>query len=199
MRNVFAFVLAAGLGLSLPAAADVLTPQQVLVTSDREAARHEKALGELFDQLKHQRQQAEAERIANRISAELTRSGSDTVDLIMGWAADAIKTQKFDVALDFLDQVIVLKPDYVEAYNRRATAHFLMKNFALAMRDIEHVLEVEPRHFGALAGMAQILESTGQDELALRAYERVLDVYPTLRSAQDDLARLADKLAGERA
>jgi tetratricopeptide (TPR) repeat protein len=115
----------------------------------------------------------------------------------MGWASKALTDKKFDLALDFLDQVIALKPTYAEAFNRRATVHFTMQNYQKAMADIERTIALEPRHFGALSGLAQIMDNTGREELALRAYERVLDVYPALRSAQDEVGRLADKLAGE--
>ena len=65
------------------------------------------------------------------------------------------------------------------------------------MADIERTLELEPRHFGALSGMAQILKSTGRKELALEAYQRVLDIYPMMRSAQNEVATLSEELAGE--
>jgi Tfp pilus assembly protein PilF len=65
------------------------------------------------------------------------------------------------------------------------------------MSDIEHVLRIEPRHFGALTGMAMILKQTGRREMALQAYTRVLEVYPMMRSAQTAVAELSEELAGE--
>jgi len=154
-------------------------------------------LDKLFSDLKRERNEKAAERIAGRIWDEWLNSGSASIDLMMQWADTATKTQKFGVALDFLDRVTVLQPDFAEGWNRRATVHFMMKNYRKSMADIERTLRLEPRHFGALAGMAQILKDTGQEELALRAYERVLAVYPAMRSAQDELATLAEELAGE--
>jgi tetratricopeptide (TPR) repeat protein len=196
MRNV---LLCLALTFVAPAGvlAQSVTAQDVLAPSPREAERHKKALDELFSSLKRQRNQAEAERTAARISAELAQSGSASVDLMMGWAAKALTEKKYAVALDFLDQVITLKPDFAEGFNRRATVHFVMQNFPKSMADIERTIQLEPRHFGALAGLAQIMDNTGREQLALRAYERVLDVYPALRSAQDEVGRLADKLAGD--
>ena len=76
--------------------------------------------------------------------------------------------QKFDVALDFLDQIVTLSPDYAEGWNRRATVHFMMQNYGKSMSDIDHTLQLEPRHFGALSGMAQIMKNTGRKEIGAR-------------------------------
>ena len=65
------------------------------------------------------------------------------------------------------------------------------------MSDIDQTLELEPRHFGALSGMAQIMKNTGRKELALEAWQRVLDIYPMMRSAQNEVATLSEELAGE--
>jgi cytochrome c-type biogenesis protein CcmH/NrfG len=71
-----------------------------------------------------------------------------------------------------------------------------MGDYARSMEDINQVLRIEPRHFGALAGMAAILTETGKDQLALKAWERFLEVYPADRAAQDQVNTLSEKLAG---
>jgi tetratricopeptide (TPR) repeat protein len=154
-------------------------------------------LDTLFAELKRERNERKAERIASQIWGEWFKSGSDSIDLMMKWSQTASDAQKFDVALDFLDQVVVLQPEFAEGWNRRATVHFQMNNFAKSMADIEHTLRLEPRHFGALSGMAQILRTRGRNELALQAYQRVLDIYPMMRSAQNEVATLSEELAGE--
>jgi tetratricopeptide (TPR) repeat protein len=105
--------------------------------------------------------------------------------------------EKFDVALDFLDQVVTISPAYAEGWNRRATVHFMMRNYSKSMSDINRTLTLEPRHFGALAGMAQIMKNTGRKQLALNAWQRVLEIYPMMRSAQNEVATLSEELAGE--
>ncbi len=116
---------------------------------------------------------------------------------MMQWSQDAMDAKKFDVALDFLDQVVTLSPAYAEGWNRRATVHFMMNNFRKSMADINRTLSLEPRHFGALSGLAQILKGSGHKERALDAWARVLDVYPMMRSAQKEVAELSEELAGE--
>ncbi len=151
----------------------------------------------LFSELKRESNENAARRIASRIQGEWNRSESAVVDLMMQWSQKAIEKKQFDVALDFLDQVTTLAPGYAEGWNRRATVHFLMSNFRKSMSDIDRTLRLEPRHFGALAGLAQIMKDGGNDALALKAYERVLAVYPMMRDAQNQVATLSDKLAGE--
>ncbi|MAS14557.1 MAG: hypothetical protein CMH69_14760 [Nitratireductor sp.] len=194
VRFMIAFFAAALMGLPLAQAAEESKPVSGIesLVSDRQAR-----LDALFLDLKKETNERAARRIALRIGETWANSGSDTANLLIGWANDAIKAEKFSVALDFLDQVVMLFPDYAEGWNRRATVHFMMNDYARSMADISHTLELEPRHFGALAGMARILQATGRQEQALTAYEQVLNIYPMLRSAQSAVAEISDKLAGQ--
>lgn len=191
--HMVAFVLA----LPLAAAAQQAGTRQPDAGTTAAVETASKRLDTLFFDLKRAANDKAAERIAQSIWEEWFKSGSASIDLMMMWADEAVKEKRFDVALDFLDQVVVLRPAYAEGWNRRATVHFLMENYAKSMADIEKTLEIEPRHFGALAGMATILGNTGNKELALQAYMRVLDVYPMMRNAQEEVGKLADELAGQ--
>ena len=191
MRNVFAFFALAIVATPLPQLAFAQASDEAVV------AKADTQLDSLFSDLKRERNEKAAERLASRIWEAWYRSGSASVDLMMLWSQQALESKKFDVALDFLDQVVTLQPQYAEGWNRRATVHFLMQNYRKSMADIERTLELEPRHFGALSGMAQIMALTHHDELALQAWQRVLDIYPMLRNAQNEVSRLSEELAGE--
>ncbi|PSM19101.1 hypothetical protein [Nitratireductor sp. StC3] len=154
-------------------------------------------LDTLFMDLKRERNEKAAERIAQRIWDEWMKSGSATIDLLLQWSSEATRKKEFAVALDFLDQIVMLEPDYAEGWNRRATVHYMMDSYSKSMADIERTLNLEPRHFGALSGMGAILKATGRKELALRAYERVLAIYPMMRNAQNEVVTLTEELAGE--
>ncbi|RWE51393.1 MAG: hypothetical protein EOS79_00100 [Mesorhizobium sp.] len=167
------------------------------ITPPPVASTRQGRLDQLFGDLKRERNEKAAERIAGRIWNEWNQSGSASIDLMMQWAQKATEDQKFDVALDFLDQVVTLQPDYAEGWNRRATVHFLMKNYGKSMSDIDHTLHLEPRHFGALSGLAQIMTETGHKQSALEAWQKVLAIYPMMRSAQDQVSALSEELAGE--
>ncbi|WP_246188489.1 hypothetical protein [Nitratireductor arenosus] len=194
MRSVFRFFgphflfLGASLLLAVPAAATEPAPLDKVETS---------RLDTLFLELKRERNEKAAERIAQRIWDEWMKSGSATVDLLLKWSSEATRKQDFAVALDFLDQIVMLEPGYAEGWNRRATVHYMMNSYSKSMADIERALNLEPRHFGALSGMGAILKATGRKKLALRAYERVLAVYPMMRNAQNEVVTLTEELAGE--
>lgn len=192
MRSVFRFLrplfLGATLLLVVPASATEPAPLAEVETS---------RLDTLFFDLKRERNEKAAERIAQRIWEEWMKSGSATVDLLLQWSSEATRKQDFAVALDFLDQIVTLEPGYAEGWNRRATVHYMMDSYSKAMADIERTLNLEPRHFGALSGMGAILKATGRKELALRAYERVLAIYPMMRNAQNEVVTLTEDLAGE--
>jgi tetratricopeptide (TPR) repeat protein len=192
MRIRFAFFAALFLfgSASLPAQADDPVAPPVAKTS-------EARLDRLFVELKRERNEKAAERIAGRISNEWAQSGSASIDLMMQWSQKAIEDKKFSVALDFLDQVVTLQPAYAEGWNRRATVHFMMNNFGKSMSDIDRTLQLEPRHFGALSGLAQIMAVTGRKQSALEAWQRVLAIYPMMRSAQNQVGTLSEELAGE--
>ena len=155
-------------------------------------------LDKLFKDLKHEGNPDAARGIADQIRREWQDSGSASINLLIQWADKAISEENHAAGLDFLDEAIRLKPTYVEGWNRRATLHFKMGNYRKSMSDINQVLALEPRHFGALAGLAAIMAQTGRDEMALKAWERFLDIYPTERQAQKELGDLAEKLTGRR-
>lgn len=82
--------------------------------------------------------------------------------------------------LPLIDALVEDYPDYSEAWNLRATAHFLAGAYDKSLADIVETLKREPRHFGALAGRALIYHSQGKREEALKAIEEALDIHPFL-------------------
>ncbi len=159
----------------------------------------EPALDELFARLKRETNSVAARRTAQQIVTKFNDSGSATVNMLMGRAATAMATEKNALAEDMLTQVIVLAPDFAEGWNRRATLKYAKGDIGESLADIQKVLAIEPRHFGALSGLASILQKTGDDRKALEVWYRLLAVYPALREAQEAVIELEEKLAGERA
>lgn len=199
MRIFVTLILASSALAASAAAGDPLLPAEPQQQAEAASpATPQQRLDGLFADLKRERDEEKAREIANRIRLEWQDSGSATVNLLMQWADKAIVGDKKAMALDILDQVIVLAPSYVEGWNRRATLHYQMGNLRKSMSDINRVLALEPRHFGAIAGMATMLEAAGKSELALRAWQQFLDIYPSDRKAQEQLGELSEKLAGSR-
>jgi tetratricopeptide (TPR) repeat protein len=150
----------------------------------------------LFGALKAAPDETSAKSIEERIWALWLVSGSDTCNLLMTRAKQAIDGEKYDVALRLLDAIIEIRPSYVEAWNRRATVFFLKKDYGHALADLRQVLAREPRHFAALAGLGAIMQDVGDDKGALDAYRRALAIDPHLKGVSDKLKTLVDKVEG---
>ncbi|WP_455270209.1 hypothetical protein [Rhizobium herbae] len=191
-------ILGCVLSASLSHAPTLLAADTAQASATSELTTPKQRLDTLFSELKRERDQDKAREISDRIRIEWQDSGSASINLLMQWASKAVESNRQATALDIFDQVITLSPLYVEGWNQRATLHFQMGNYRKSMSDINRVLAIEPRHFGALAGMAAMLTSTGKDELALRAWEQFLAIYPADRRAQEQLGELEEKLAGDR-
>ena len=155
-----------------------------------------KNLDFLFEALKVAPDADAAKLVEGRIWALWNASGSDTTDLLMTRVKTAIDGKDNNLALELLDAVIGLRPDYVEAWNRRATLYFANKDYVASLRDIRQVLAHEPRHFGALSGLGIIMQEFGEDKLALEAFRRALAINPYLPKIPDYVKSLAEKVEG---
>lgn len=153
-------------------------------------------LDRLFSQLAQSKTPEDAKVIEDLIWDVWNRSGSISVDLLMDRALEAMAAGDYDNSLTFLDEIVDLAPGYSEGWNKRATVHFLRDDYASALGDLEATLALEPRHFGAIAGLALVLEDLGDKEGALDAYRRVLAVYPYLEGAGEAESRLTVEIEG---
>lgn len=194
--------------LAAPAMADDETQPTEIIEQPQQAARpgtgdlaaepRAVRLDALYARLKREGNQDKARTIAGEIRSVLTESDSATIDLLMERAANAISSGQNGAAFDFLDQATVLRPDYAESFNLRATLHYALGNNKKSVSDIRRTLALEPRHLGALSGLAGILTLEGRDAAALKVWETYLSLYPADRTAQDQARDLLEKLAGSR-
>jgi tetratricopeptide (TPR) repeat protein len=153
-------------------------------------------LDELFHRLQASNDPQEARGIAGVIERFWLHSGSDTADLLMERAITAMQAKEFDLALTLLGRIIELEPSWAEAWNKRATLRFEMDDLNGSMEDIQKVLSLEPRHFGALSGMGMILQREGLEKRALQAFRRLLEIYPTMESVREITDKLAIQVEG---
>jgi tetratricopeptide (TPR) repeat protein len=154
------------------------------------------SLDTLFSALKIAPDDASAKAIEDRIWATWIASGSDTCTLLMTRVKDATDDKNYDLAIKLLDAVIALKPDYVEAWNRRATVYYLKQDYGRSLADLRVVLAKEPRHFGALSGLGLILQDIGDDKHALEAYRKALAIDPHLENLPEVVKTLGEKVEG---
>lgn len=141
-------------------------------------------LDRLFGQLHQAGDEKAAKTIEQAIWNLWARSGSPTVDALMGQAEKAMAASQHGVAISILDTAIELRPEFPEAWNRRATAYYLDRQFERSLADIERVLELEPRHFGALSGLGVIRREQGDLRGALSAFRRALAIHPFQSAAR---------------
>jgi tetratricopeptide (TPR) repeat protein len=150
----------------------------------------------LFGALKAAPDEETAKAVEQRIWALWIISRSDTANLLMARVQKAIEEKDLDLAVTLLDAIVKIKPDYIEAWNRRATIYYMKKDYGHSLADIREVLKLEPRHFGALTGLGLILQDIGDDKQALEVFRRALAVYPKLERIPDVVKTLQEKVEG---
>jgi len=150
----------------------------------------------LFGALKVAPDETSSKSIEERIWALWLVSKSDTTNLLMMRVKSAMDGEDLDLAIKLLDAIIRIKPDYIEAWNRRATAYYMKKEFERSLADIRQVLAREPRHFGALAGLGLIMQDLGDDKRALEIYRKALAIHPRLPRVPDLIKTLTEKVEG---
>jgi len=153
-------------------------------------------LDTLFGALKIAPDDTSAKAIEDRIWAVWMLSGSDTCNLLMSRVKAATDAKDYDLALKLLNAVIEIKPDFVEAWNRRATVYYLKNDYGHSIADLRAVLAREPRHFGALSGLGLMLQELGDDKDALEAYRKALAIDPHLEHIPDVVKSLTEKVEG---
>ena len=160
------------------------------------AAQRQEELDRLFVRLAESGE-GEWKRIQAEIWNMWSRSGSPSMDLLLHRAQKAMEEEDDpELALRYLDDLVRLEPDFAEGWNKRATVHFMLGDYGRSVADIERTLALEPRHFGALSGLATILERIGDKEGAYQAYRRALEIHPHLPGARKALERLAPDVEG---
>jgi tetratricopeptide (TPR) repeat protein len=153
-------------------------------------------LDRLFDALKVAPDDESAKYVENRIWAMWIATDSDTTTLLMSRVKAAVDAKDLDLGIKLLTAVIDIRPDYIEAWNRRATIYYMKKDFDDSLSDIHEVLKREPRHFGALSGLGMIMQEVGDDKHALEAFRRALAVHPRLEHIPDLVKQLTEKVEG---
>jgi tetratricopeptide (TPR) repeat protein len=203
-RSLFASLAVAAILAGAPAwAADPSAPQANPEGQAPQAKQDEpppktpaEERADLYARLAGSKDADETAGIITLLLHSYAESGSDTGDLLLRRARQAIGVEQYSDALKILDQTIALLPDWAEGWNARATARYLDDDYNGSMADIAQTLKREPNHLGALMGMGTILAARGKREEALKVYERALAIAPHWRNAQEAADKLKAALAG---
>lgn len=160
------------------------------VTRLKPAEMRAEQLDKLFARLIKSEDGPEAKRAEQSIWNLWMTSDSPTADALLAQAMRASAAKETGTALAILDNVIEVHPDYAEAWNKRATVYFLIGRYNDSLQDIEKVLELEPRHFGALSGLGMIKRQQGDLGAARAAFSEALSYNPHLEGVKRALEEI---------
>ena len=187
-------ILVTALGLVIFAApglaqgsADSDVPTLKLTAQDT----REVALDRLFASLHKTSDEQAAKGVEEKIWELWSRFDSPTAEVLLGQAVVAMGASDNAASLEILDRIVASYPTYAEAWNKRATLHFMLGNYEASLRDIDKVLDLEPRHFGALAGRGMIYQRQEKWSAALNAFREALSMNPNMTGIKDAIQELS--------
>ena len=158
------------------------------------ANQNDTRLDSLFFQLQSTSAETEARALEKRIWKIWLESGDTLVDQLMVGGVEAMGGGDYETALTAFNSIVEDAPDFAEGWNKRATLYWLLGDFEKSIDDINQTLALEPRHFGALAGLAMIHEAQRRPLDSLRAFKRALKLYPAMPNASKRIRKLNRQL-----
>ncbi|HYI05760.1 MAG TPA: tetratricopeptide repeat protein [Reyranella sp.] len=179
----------------LAGAPDSAIAQSGAPPTQPDASARQQRLDALFGRLKAITDEAEGDAVVAEIWQVWMQSGDAALDEAMQRAVLAMGHVP-GLALPILDDIVARAPQWAEGWNKRATVLFLLGEYDRSLADIERVLALEPRHFGALAGLGFIRMNQGESRQALKALRRALAVNPFLKERHGLIPAL-EKETGE--
>lgn len=163
-------------------------------TSPAQARQDDPRLTVLFTELSGTESYNRGKGIEQDIWGIWLESGSDTVDLLMVQGMNYMSRGALGKALTLFTSVIKIDPEYAEGWNKRATVLFLMGEYSASVEDIGRTLELEPRHFGALAGLGQIYDRLESNNSAMSAFEKAVTINPHMSMVKKRLKQLQKEI-----
>lgn len=147
----------------------------------------------LFERLQAVEDKDAAATLTRRIWRLWHKSDNALVEEAMERGTEALAARRLVRAERWFDQVVDMSPEYAEGWNQRATVRYLRGRYSESAADIHRTLLLEPRHFGALSGLGLVYMELGQDDAALKAFERALAVNPHLSGARENIELLRQR------
>lgn len=168
-----------------------------LTAAPARAAQDDPRLARLFVAL----QAAQSPDGAHALEAQITHIWAESSDpetqQLMAKGLTLMAEDENEAALKVFDAMVAHAPDFAEGWNKRATLEFVLSDYNASMADIARTLKLEPRHFGALAGLGQVELALGNKNAALAAFNQALAIDPYLGDVGEMAERLKKELAGK--
>ncbi len=111
---------------------------------------------------------------------------------LLAKGSDYVNNHQFNKAIEIFTSIIDLDPNWAEAWNKRATVLYLIGEFQKSQDDIDKVLELESRHFGALAGQGLVNIQLKNYEKAIISYKKALEIYPSMKSPETMIDKIEE-------
>lgn len=143
----------------------------------------------LFDDDQEVRATAEA-----AIWSIWSHSGDAAADHLFQAGLEQMRGGDLAAAVEIFGRVIAMRPQFTEAWNKRATLYFLLGEYDLSLKDCDEVLRRNPQHFGVLAGYGQIYLRKGDLPRALEYFEQALAINPNMAGVRDSIEALREIL-----
>jgi tetratricopeptide (TPR) repeat protein len=173
---------------------DKVAPSPAPRTPADRARQRQEVLDRLFGRLRSAKSEEEAKIVEQSIWQMWMRSDSPTAELLLQQAVKSMNARRYDKALDILDVVVDQAPKFAEAWNKRATVNYLLGRLDQSLADIDVVLELEPRHFGALSGLGMIRRDRGDSRGALDAFREALGIHPNMANVRESVKSLENEV-----
>lgn len=147
-------------------------------------------LAPLFEELRAAGDPVQAQMIEGMIWQLWIEAGDPATDSLMQLGLSAMQAGNLPGALELFDAVTARKPDFAEGWNKRATVLYMLGAHDKSAEDVARVLQLEPRHFGALSGLGLISLERDRPDEALGAFERALALHPHLPGLKQRVEQL---------
>jgi len=173
----------------------------LLFFSNVNAEERESELNNLFTQLKNSE-------ISNAIEVEnkiwkiwSTHPASDRkgyrLTELLAQGSFLMTQQEFNRAYGIFSQIILVDPNWSEAWNKRATVLYMLGRYQESQEDIDEVLKLEKRHFGALSGQGLVQTELKNYERAINSYKEVQKIYPSMQAPKVMIPHLKELIKGQ--
>jgi len=161
------------------------------------AAQDDPRLDDLFLQLHETNEVAEAQLLQSYIWSIWIEAHDDELNAMMHRGTRAMQVGDLQQAISQFTSLIDVAPDYAEAWNKRATVYFMIGRYDESIADCMEVLDLEPRHFGALSGLGMIYSARDDSEAALHWFREALKQNPHMANIHQRVEELSREVEGE--
>ena len=170
----------------------------LLFFSNANSEERELELNKLFNQLKNNSNASMAFDVEMRIwNIWSTHPSQENLTQLLADGSNLMTQHKLNKAYETFSKVISLDPNWAEGWNKRATVLYMLKRYEDSQEDINEVLKLEKRHFGALSGQGLVQIELKNYERAINSYKEVQKIYPSMQSSKIMIPQLKELIKSE--